>query len=159
MQKLQVVIDWHVLKSDADEGWQQCRCLYLYRTRLTREVLYIGKAWSTTVRGRWHPGAKREFWEDLRSERWVRNPRVYVGTLTLPSNSRLTHQLLCDVESLLISSLLPWGNIQSGNQRISRPGLVVKCRGPCWPIFGQTFHDPQLRNRVDTIFKRVFGSA
>ena len=42
---------------------------------------------------------------------------------------RVTHQLLADVESLLIHKLQPWGNIQRRTSRIERQNLIVQCRG------------------------------
>jgi len=55
---------------------------------------------------------------------------------------RITRQLILDVESLLIHSIKPWGNMQSTRSRsISRPGLTVKCEGKVWPIAKRTFHD------------------
>jgi hypothetical protein len=55
---------------------------------------------------------------------------------------KITRQLILDVESLLIHSIKPWGNIQSTQSRsISRPGLSVKCDGKVWPIGRRTFRD------------------
>jgi hypothetical protein len=63
-----------------------------------------------------------------------------VGELGLGEGQRLTKQLLEDVESLLIYRLQPWGNIRSSISRISRPGMIVRCRGS-WPHPRRSFED------------------
>ena len=124
-------VRWHNLSSD-DEAWRQRRCLYAYLAPRTSEVLYIGKAWGVSVRGRWNRAAKSEFWDDLEKARGFRMHRTIVGEVILSPGKRLTHELLCDIESLLIYKIQPWGNIQSRRSRISRPTLSVACRGS-WP--------------------------
>lgn len=53
----------------------------------------------------------------------------FSGELESPMGTRLTGQLLADVESLLIYQEQPWGNIQSRISRNSRPGMRVHCSG------------------------------
>jgi hypothetical protein len=44
---------------------------------------------------------------------------------------RLTRQLVCDVESLLIHQIQPWANTSNAKSRgrYSRPGMVICCQG------------------------------
>ncbi len=128
---------WRFLR-ERDEGWSAIRCLYAYLAPRTKEILYIGKAWGVSVRERWSRSAKAEFWADLERRRGIRSHGVLLGELALPRNVRLTQHLLADIESLLIHELKPWGNIQCRDSRISRPGLMVRCRGS-WPV-GQTMY-------------------
>jgi len=44
-----------------------------------REILYIGKSWGVTVRGRWNRTAKEGFWDDLETERGIHEHRVLFG--------------------------------------------------------------------------------
>jgi len=61
--------------------------------------------------------------------RQIRHHIVLIGEVSLPIGESLTRELLYDIETLLISVEKPWGNIQSRNSRIRRPGMHVKCTG------------------------------
>jgi hypothetical protein len=135
-----VEVDWRSLNGEDDAGWNLVRCLYGYLAPDMREILYIGKSWGVSVRGRWSRSAKSDFWDDLEAERKIARHYVLLGQIALFGESRLSRQLLADVESLLIFHLAPWGNIQSTRTRISRPGLVVRCVG-AWPVKQQFFED------------------
>lgn len=132
-------VHWRFLKPD-DAGWSQIRCLYAYLAPRTREVLYIGKAWGVTVRARWNRSGKYDFWDDLEKQRGIRTHAPLLGEIALPRRHRMTHELLCDIESLLIQQVQPWGNIQSRVSRISRPDFTVACRGS-WPGRRRVFRD------------------
>jgi len=119
-------IQWCDLE-DEDDGWQQTRCLYAYWAS-DGELLYVGKAWGKTVRERWQRSAKPHFWDDIERHRGVHEHTVGVGSIH-SGGQRLTHQLLADIESLLIHRLQPWGNLQSRLTRIKRVGLTVHCYG------------------------------
>jgi hypothetical protein len=134
-----VEIHWRPLLG-RDEGWGAMQCLYSYLAPRTAEVLYIGKSWGVTVRGRWARSAKEGFWDDLETERGITKHVPLLGEIALFDGMRLSHQLLSDVESLLIREVQPWGNIQSKRSRISRPGLIVCCRG-AWPMRRKLFRD------------------
>ena len=125
---VEVFVAWRDADYGDGSGWDQLRCVYAYHGRNDR-LLYIGKAWGKTVKERWRRAAKPHFWDDLERELGIFEHAVSVGTLALYPGTRLTHQLLCDVESLLIHRLRPWGNVQSIESRIERPGLIVHCRG------------------------------
>jgi hypothetical protein len=126
-----IVVEWRILKAD-DEGWSSSRCLYAYITTNKKEILYIGKAWGVTVKGRWNRASKENFWNDLERKRGIFEHLVLLGNVTLSYSGRLTSELLVDIETLLIMGEQPWGNIQSKQSRIPRPGLVVECAG-VWP--------------------------
>ena len=123
-----------------DHRWEERRCLYAYVAPASSEILYVGKAWGVTVRGRWQYSAKDHFWNDLERDRGILAHRAILGEVVLPPGKRLSPKLLSDIESLLIHRIKPWGNIQSRSSRISRPGFVVACRGS-WPNSKSMFHD------------------
>lgn len=130
---------WRYLKP-RDDGWRRLRCLYAYLVPRTREVLYIGKAWGVSVRARWRRSGKDAFWDDLERERRILKHVAVIGEILLPRSKRLSHELLCDIESLLIQQVQPWGNIQSRISRTARPGFVVVCRG-AWPVRKKVYTD------------------
>lgn len=123
-----IKVTWHQL-NDEHPAWSARRCLYAYIAPKTREILYIGKAWGVTVRGRWCRAAKERFWDDLERERGIYKHGALFGDVQLGYPGRLSSKLLADIESLLIFAEQPWGNIQSKNSRITRPGLSVECKG------------------------------
>ncbi len=84
------------------------------------------------MRGRWTRTAKANFWADLEAQRRIHEHRALFGEVQVNYGGNLTSKLLADIESLLIAAEQPWGNIQSINTRIARPGLAVKCVGS-WP--------------------------
>lgn len=124
-----VEIRWREIGRDADLAWRYSRVLYAYLDPSGKEILYIGKADGTTVRQRWTRSAKEGFWDDLERELGILEHLVFVGEPFLGAGTRLTRDLLADIESLLINRIKPWGNVASRRSRISRPGLVVRCLG------------------------------
>jgi hypothetical protein len=130
-----VQVRWSSIRRKDNPRWDWARVLYAYLGPDEHEVLYIGKAFRQTVRGRFRYSSKEGLWEDLERERGIRKAIVLVGEVTLPPGKRLTDELVSDIESLLIKRIRPYGNIQSRTSRISRPGLRVLCVGK-WP-FGQ----------------------
>lgn len=136
---MRVEVHWQYL-NDGHDGWNQIRCLYAYVAPLKPEILYIGKSWGVSVRQRWCRSGKENFWDDLEKQRKMREHRALLGEVELFKGQRLTHQLLCDIESLLIEQVQPWSNIQSRLSRIARPGLVVACNGD-WPGRQRLYRD------------------
>ena len=134
-----IAIRWSFLTPE-DSDWQSKRCLYAYVASSKKEILYIGKSWGVTVKGRWRRDAKANFWEDLEDDRGIHNHFAMIGQLDLNYAGRLTEKLLADVESLLIRAELPWGNIQSRESRITRPGMIVECSGS-WPGLAKFYKD------------------
>jgi hypothetical protein len=111
------------------------RVLYAYlHLKRGNEVLYIGKADRASVHERWKADDKASLFRALEKQRNIYEHGFLVGTPLLRQGSRLTGQLLHDLESLYIMALQPWGNIQGRNSRgASRPGLVVENVGKLWP--------------------------
>ena len=134
-----VTVFWRILK-EKDPVWYRSGCLYAYLTPKEDEILYIGKAWRTTVKDRWSRTGKRGFWEDLEKRRGIKHHIPLIGIIYLSETQRLTRELLADIESLLISIEKPWGNIKRRHTRTQRPGMTVKCIGS-WPGAKQTYKD------------------
>lgn len=128
---------------DPDEHpdlWKLSRGFYLYGHPEENEILYIGKVDGTTVRQRWNRSAKRGFWEALEADRNIHEHTALVGVIELEAGKRLSRELICDVESLLINRIQPWGNIQCRNTRITRSGLKVRCKGE-WSYSPKSFNE------------------
>ncbi len=135
-------IQWSSLEDDADPLWGASRGLYVYIAPDDHEILYIGKVDGTTVRQRWNRSGKAGFWDDLERERKILEHSVIFGEIELEEGGRLSRELFADIESLLIARVRPWGNIQSRESRILRPGLRVQCEG-AWPLDKRQFYDPR----------------
>lgn len=138
-----IVIRWRELGEDDDPGWDQTQCLYAYVEPDTDEILYIGKAWGVSVRGRWVYSAKPMFWEYLKDQE-IGEHVVVIGKIELPEGWTLTDELLADIESLLIIEEQPPGNVQSKRSRTAQPGLVLRCCGE-WPGRQGRYEDPPER--------------
>src|SRR2546428_821392 len=122
-------VEWRTLQEDDDPDWQSTRVLYAYFLARPVELLYVGKAWGTTISSRLTADDKRAFWRDFDRVYGKRDPSVMLGEVFLERGSRFTGQLLADIESLIIKREKPWGNIQSTRTRIARPGMRVRCTG------------------------------
>ena len=131
---MKVRTKWRLVR-DIDPAWRWTRILYAYLHPTEPEILYIGKADGarSDLRTRWRADDKLKFWRDLERQRSLHSHRVLVGEVHLETERRLSRKLLGDIESLLIFSAEPWGNIQSKQSRASRPGLQVRCSGRSWP--------------------------
>jgi hypothetical protein len=126
-------IRWTPIEVEHDPRWTASRSLYAYLHPRQDELLYVGKAWSTTVRQRFHAADKDRFWRDLEIQRGLYHHRVIHGGVELPSGKRMSRALLADLESMLIFVEEPWGNLTCLADRRSRPGLVARCTGIAWP--------------------------
>ena len=135
-----VRVEWRRISPESEGLFGAARVLYTYVVPPHSEIVYIGRADGKTVGERWGRSAKEKFWDDLERERRIFKHAVLVGVLELEQGSRLTRELLADVESLLIHEVGPWGNVQSRQSRISRPGLRVVCGGE-WPFPKSLFVD------------------
>lgn len=136
---MQVDILWEIAD---DQLMQETRCLYCYLHPDTDDILYIGKAYGTSVQQRFNALDKDSLFQDVESDFGIsdREVEVLVGILGLEVGRRLSRELLADIESLLIKRLQPFGNIQSKQTRISRRGLSVNCLGE-WPSWRSFFRD------------------
>ena len=134
-----IIVHWRFLPLE-DPSWQSMRRLYAYVAPNKKEILYIGKSWGVTVKGRWGRDAKSAFWEDLEKKRKITKHFALLGEVNLTYSGRLTEKLLADTESLLIMGEQPWGNIQCRQSRIARPSLTVECAGS-WPGQAKFYRD------------------
>lgn len=136
---MRVDLEWTVLRSGGRE-WSATRCVYAYVDPDDDELLYIGKADGPSIRERWTCSGKRALRRFLRDGGRRTQIRILAGFPELPPNTRLTRELLCDIESLLIHRLQPRGNIQATKSRIQRPGLTLHCWND-WPHQQTVFVD------------------
>lgn len=91
----------------------------------------MGKADGPSIHARCTCSDKRA--KAVSTRRWRQEEDSRAGGFPeLPPNARLTRELLCDIESLLINHLRPRGNIQAIHSHIRRPGLTVRCWND-WP--------------------------
>jgi hypothetical protein len=93
-----VGVKWRYIRVDDDPAWDWSRVLYSYLDPAGKEILYIGKAVGTTVRGRWNRSAKENFWDDLEEERGIyRTRKEPTGSAVLISCCRQRHGFYCFV--------------------------------------------------------------
>ncbi len=137
---MNVNVHWEQIRPDYEEPFYWSGVVYAYTDRKASELLYLGKATTTTVWERWKARDKQVFWRSLEAERRMYGHQVFVGVLEIPEGRRFSRELLSDVESLLIYNLEPWGNIQARYSRIERPGMTVRCLNE-WPHRRRVFRD------------------
>jgi hypothetical protein len=99
----------------------------------THRLLYIGQVYDQTFQERLRQHVRGDdVW------RWVcRNLRhqatFKIGHVDLPNGSRISRELVDDIESLLINALQPPGNLQSTTNYHGRD-LVILNRGRFEPL-------------------------
>ena len=136
---MQVEVEWHAI-GPRSERLKWTRCLYAYTDFSADEVVYIGKADVKTVSQRFHAPDKDALFDFLEREHGITQVGISVGDILADEGTRLTRQLLADIESLLIKRMQPIGNVTAKRSRIGRPGLVVVCSGD-WPHQRSRFRD------------------
>jgi len=135
-----VEVDWTALDDGRNPLWADTFCLYAYLHPERDWLLYIGKADYSSVRRRLSGEHKGNLFNDFGRRYGIDQIRVLHGALSPDEGRRRSSELLSDVESLLITRLQPFGNIQSRRSRIARRGLRVHCVGD-WPFKRFRFHD------------------
>ncbi|MCW8883749.1 MAG: hypothetical protein OQK12_00675 [Motiliproteus sp.] len=125
---------------DGNEELDLHRVLYAYVHPDTEEILYIGKADRCSVKERLQGRHKEDIFDYFKREFDLDSMGLLVGELWLPEGNRYSSELLSDIDSLLIYELEPPANLQAISSRISRPGMVVFCRGD-WPDDCDEFRD------------------
>jgi len=125
---------------DHNPRWQYQRALYSYLAPQRREILYLGKCDGTTVLAPWSYSAKAGAWDFINIDRGLGSHWVIVADIELPAGTRLTGELLSDIESLLINRIDACANVQCRRSRIQRPRLVVRCSG-AWPLATRVFRE------------------
>jgi len=139
---VQILLTWHDAHRKP-EYLQYDVALYAIVHPNREDILYIGKADGSTVAGRRNAEDKDErVWRRIEEELGLYRSGFIVGEFPLIKGQRLTRQLVCDVESLLIHQVKPWANTSNVKSRgsYSRPGMVVRCQG-YWPLGSKTFRD------------------
>ena len=144
---MRIEVDWFPVSEHGPE-WEHTRLLYAIAEPDSSQIVYIGKADGSTLRQRWkRVGSKEELWNWYETTFGTRRHLFLVGDVLMLEGTRLTRELLADIESLLINRVKPMGNIQYRDSRsIFRPGLVVECVG-VWPKGTRRFVDGRSARR------------
>ena len=87
---MRVGVHW-LAPGKVEDAWVLSHCLYAYLAPPNEEILYIGKSWGVSVRQRWVRSAKPDFWDQLESERGIRQHRPLVGLVQPSPESRFTN--------------------------------------------------------------------
>lgn len=146
MDDERIILDWQDVHHETGRWsarWDYNLALYAILHARRDEIVYFGKADGCTVRARWKADDKHErVWRRIEEELGLFKHGFIVGEFRLPEGQRLTRQVVCDVESLLIYQLKPWANSRNAKSRgrYSRPGMVIYCQGH-WPLRRRTFRD------------------
>lgn len=140
-----IILDWRDANHENgrwSDRWDYNLALYAILHPTAAEILYLGKADGCTVKTRWNADDKHDrVWGRIEDELGLFEHGFIVGEFRLPDGQRLTRQLVCDVESLLIHQIKPWANTSNVKSRgYSRPGMLVYCQGH-WPLPRKTFRD------------------
>ncbi len=127
---MEIKIKWSNWIDDKDGRADWYGVLYVYGT--DDEILYLGQAGKSSVTervlGHFRDGVV-EFCNEVAGDRW----RVKVGYVDFGGD--IDHDLLDDIESLLIFTVKPRGNIANTVTRPrGRPGLTVIHRGKRRPL-------------------------
>jgi hypothetical protein len=127
----QIEVEWSKVWK---EEWGCSNCLYAYLHPENNEILYIGKAYGTTVGQRFIAAEKEDLFDYFEKELGIgeEDLHVIVGEIVMEKGWHLSNEFLADIESLLISCIQPLGNIKGPDTRISHLGMVVCCTGPAW---------------------------
>lgn len=132
-----------LLAEDADADYlASTRCLYALCHPSENQLLYLGKAWSSRVGSRIRATDKCRVYDAIRREHGLSPDQLipFVGFVEPDSQSRLTHALLTEIESLLIFHIEPTGNHACKSSYRCRDRLAVRCTGD-WPLRQRTFVD------------------
>lgn len=150
MREPRIILHWRDV-AHAPERWNYTLALYAIVHPATREILYLGKADGSTVRRRWSATDKHErVWSRMERELDLHQHCFIVAEFRMRQGTRLTRELVSDIEALLIHTLKPWANRQCITSRgFPRPGMVVCCQGN-WPHRRTTFRDETRRGERST---------
>jgi len=109
MQDATIILDWRDVNDGSgrwDHRWDYSLALYAIIHPRTDEILYLGKADGRTVRARWNVADKHDcMWRRIEEERRIFKHGFLVAEFQMPDAMRLTRQVVCDIESMLISAL------------------------------------------------------
>src|SRR5438093_1166331 len=126
---LNVTTTWRPTREDG--AWDERRCVYAYANPAdlagTQAIVYVGKADFQSVRERWNGHQADGLLDELDADHGVSEPLVLVGTVDVVDGTRLTVELLADIEGLLIHFIEPFGNRK--RPTMLRSGLVLTNKG------------------------------
>ena len=118
-----IILDWRQVDDGPckwGERWAYALALYAVVHPRDDEIIYLGKADGCTVRSRWNAADKHErVWQRIEKERGLREHCFIVGEFRLPKGWRLTRELVCDVESLLIFQIKPGQTDKTRNPAVA----------------------------------------
>lgn len=123
-----VEVHWCALEREIDPAWGSTQALYADATPNSRELRYIDKADFCTIRERWNASDQQSFGRALECARRIDDHVVSDRSIHLPLGSRLTSQLLSDIESLLLHVLEPRGSIPCSQSRLCGLGMTINAR-------------------------------
>lgn len=134
---LDVAVEWY----EPDDGdWSRARQVYAYLHPATQELLYIGKADFCSPRERWNGHKRDGLFASFQDDFGLEECDTILGEFVeVAGVSRLSVELLEDVETLLLWHIRPPGNVQFPDPM--RSGLRVTCEGK-WPLEEKVFEDP-----------------
>jgi hypothetical protein len=147
MRENQIILDWRDVNHKSGrwaDRWDYTIAIYGILHPAEDKILYVGKAdgYTSTVRRRWGAADKHDrVWRRIEEERGLFEHGFIVGELRTPIGLRLTRELVCDIESLLIHRIQPWANRQNTKSRgYTRRGMSVFCQGH-WRLKRKTYRD------------------
>jgi hypothetical protein len=135
MEDALIILDWRDVNHESgrwEHRWQYELALYAVIHPRTDEIIYIGKADGSTVRARWNAADKHDrVWRRMEQERGISEHGFVVGEFQMPEGIRLTRQLVCDIEAMLIYAIQPWANTSNTASRglYSRPASPFRAGG------------------------------
>jgi hypothetical protein len=101
--------DVHNVNGHWSDRWDYNLSLYAILHPTAYDILYLGKATVAPILSRWNVDDKHDrVWSRIEGERELFEHGFIVGEFRLPDGQRLTRQLVCDVERLLVHQIKPW---------------------------------------------------
>ncbi len=133
---LDVTVDWY--QPDKDD-WNEARQVYAYVHPDTQVILYIGKADYCSPQERWNGHESDGLFDEFERDYDLKECDTILGEVTeINGVSRVSVELLTDIEELLIWLISPSGNRQFAEPK--RPDLRITCTG-AWPMEQRIFID------------------
>lgn len=132
---MQISVHWKSFEGDEDSGRAALWPFFAYVTPDCEEIVYIGKA-NRELAKSYSNGSKSRspLFRELAERRGIRQVELLSGTVRLPPGTKMTRELLADIEAMLIYEFQPWGNVHERDslKEYYRPDLRVRCTWD-WP--------------------------
>ena len=132
---MQINVHWKSFEGDEDSGRAALWPFFAYVTPDCEEVVYIGKANRELTKSLANGSRNRNpLFRELAERRGIQQVELLSGTVRLPPGTKLTRELLADIEAMLIYEFQPWGNVNGRDslKEYYRPDLRVRCTWD-WP--------------------------